>query len=452
MKIIIVGCGKVGTTLADKLNEVGNDVVIIDEDPAKVKEFAAKFDIMGVIGNGATRDTLKEAGIDSADLLIAVTGSDELNLLACVMAKKKNGCETIARVKNPEYSGDSSYLKEELDLAMVINPEYMAAKEIARLLNFPSAIDIETFAKGRVELLKFRLPEGCPLVGLTLKEAMIKFKCDVLVCTVERGEEAFIPNGDFIFSERDIIAIVATQKNALQFFSNINHKIESIKSATVIGAGVTTRYLLDVMNKSNISFKIIDKDPKLCEELCMKYDNVTVICANPSDEAVLIEEGVLETDAFISLTDLDEENILLSLFAKNGGSKKVITKIKKIEYDSVISKLELDSIIYPKNIAADLIIRYARAKKKTIGSSMQTLYNVIPGQIEAAEFTVGERSPLIGKPLLGLKFKEGVLIAAVLRGRTVIVPRGSTVIEEGDSVIVVTKNLSLSSLSDTIKK
>ena len=451
MKIIIVGCGKVGSTLANTLNEVGNDVVVIDKNAAKVKEVSARYDLMGVIGNGATRETLKEAGVDSAHLVIAVTGSDELNLLCCVMAKK-SGCSAIARVKSPEYSGDSSYLKDELELGMVINPEKSAAKEIARLLNFPSAIKIETFSKAKAELIRFRLPEDCSLIGNSLKDVMIKLRSDVIFCAVERGEEVFIPKGDFVFAEKDVISIAATQRSALSFFSKINHKTEAIKSATVIGGGVTTHYLLEELLRSGISLKVVERDPKICEELSTKFDNVTVICANPADESVLIEEGALKSDAFIALTDIDEENILLSLFAKNGGSKKVVTKINRIEYDSVISRLELDSIIYPKNIASDQIIRYARAKKKTIGSSMESLYNLIPGQVEATEFIVGERSPLIGKPLLSLKFKENVLVASVMRGKQLIVPRGSTTLETGDSVVLVTKDLSLHSLSDAIKK
>ncbi len=451
MKIIIVGCGKIGSTLAGKLNEVGNDVVVIDKNAVKVREVASKYDLMGVIGNGATRETLKEAGVDSAHLVIAVTGSDELNLLSCVMAKK-SGCAAIARVKSPEYSGDSSYLKDELELGLVINPEYSAAEDIARLLKFPMALSIESFSKGKVELIKYRIPEDSALVGLSMKLAMIKFRAEVIVCTVERGEEVFIPKGDFVFEARDIISFAATQKNATAFISKVNKKKESVKTATIIGGGVTTHYLLESIIRSGISIKVIEKNRQICDELSKKFDSITVICANPSDEAVLIEEGAAKSDAFVALADLDEENILLSLFAKNAGCKKVITKINKIEYDSVISKLDLDSIIYPKNIASDQIIRYARAKRKTIGSSMETLYNLIPGQVEAIEFTVSDRSALIGKALLSIKFKENVLIASVMRGKQVIVPRGSTTLESGDSVVVVSKELTVHSLADVVKK
>lgn len=452
MKIIIVGCGRVGETLAAELNEEGNDIIVVDENPKKVKEIAIKYDIMGVIGNGATRDIQKEAGVDTADLLIAVTGSDELNLLCCVMAKKAGNCQTIARVKSPEYAQDSPYLKDELGLAMVINPEYEAAKEISRIMSFPSAIKVDVFAKGRVELLKFRIPEGSPLVGLSVREAMTRFKCNVLVCTVERGEEAFIPKGDFVFSDRDIISIIGAPRSALAFFAKIDKKIEPVKDATIIGADNITYYLCEMLSRAGIAVKVIDKRLDRCEELATSFEDVTVINADPSDEATLKEERIKDTDAFITLTGLDEENILLSLYAKNEGVGKVITKINRIEYKSVISRMELDSIIYPKNITASMILRYARAANNTLGSSMETLYTVIKGQVEASEFTVGTRSPIAGVPLSELELREDVLIAAIMRGRTMIIPRGSDVIQSGDSVVIVTKRLGIKDVSDILKK
>ena len=451
MKIIIVGCGKVGETLAAELNEEGNDIVVVDQDSSKVKTVANKYDLMGVIGNGATRQTQKEAGVDTADLLIAVTGSDELNLLCCVMAKKAGNCQTIARVKSPEYASDAPYLKDELGLAMVINPEYAAAKEITRILNFPTAIKIETFAKGRVELLKFRLPEGSPLVGMSIKDAIIKFKSNLLVCIVERGDETFIPHGDFIFDERDVISLVASPKAAMDFFAKINYKIQPIKSAVILGGKNTTHYLCELLTRAGFSLKVIERDSKICDDLAAQFDKVTVINGDPSDEATLREEGISRTDALVALTDLDEENILLALFAKNQGTRKIITKINRIEYNDVISKLDLDSIVYPKNITADMIVRYVRATRNTRGSSMETLYNIIKGKVEAAEFTIGEGSPIAGTPLSELHFKDNVLIAAILRGKTMIIPRGSAIIEPGDSVVIVTKALAMSDVSDVLR-
>jgi len=452
MNVIIIGCGKVGESLAQELNEEGNDITVVDQNPEKVKYVATKYDIMGVIGNGATREVQRQAGVDGADLLIAVTGSDELNLLCCVMAKKAGNCQTIARIKSPEYALDTAYLRSELGLAMVINPEYMAAKEITRILNFPSAIKVETFSRGRVELLKFRLPEHSPLVGTSLRDAMVKLRTNVLVCTVEREDEAFIPKGDFVFAERDIISIIASAKSAKEFFQKIGYALDPIKDATVIGGGTITHYLCEMLERSGVRIKIIEKDRAICDELAASFPDATVIHGDPANEDVLREERVNESGAFVALTSLDEENILLSLFAKNVGSSKVITKINRIEYNDVINRLDLDSIIYPKNITADMIIRYVRATGNSSGSNMETLYNLGRGDVEVAEFTVHEGSEIIGKPLSELAFKENVLVGAILRGRQLIIPRGAAVIEAGDSVVIVAKLLSISDVSDILRK
>ena len=452
MKIIIVGCGQVGEALAEQLNEEGNDIVVVDHNAAKVRSVATKYDLLGVIGNGATHSVQEEAGVNSADLLIAVTGSDELNLLCCIMAKKAAGCQVIARVKDPDYAKDINYLKSELGLAMVINPELMAAKEIARVLRFPSAIKIETFGKGRVELLKFRLPEGSPLAGLSAREAMARLRANVLVCTVERGEEAYIPKGDFVFAEKDIISIIASPMAAIDFFDKINYKNHAAKNIIIIGLGDTAHYLCNELSRSGVRVKVIDKNASVCDEFAEKYENVTVICGDPTDEDLLKEEGISGADALVSLAPIDEENIMLSLYAKSAGVKKTVTKIHRIEYKNVINNLDLDSIIHPRNITADLIARYVRAAKKTEGSNMETLYNVIKGKIEAAEFIVNEGSLIVGKPLAELSFKENVLIAAILREGQLIVPRGNAVIKPGDSVVIVTGELGIYDISDILKK
>ena len=451
MRIIIVGCGKVGEALAEHLNSEGHDVTVVDHDSTRVRDVANKYDLMGIIGNGATHSTQSDAGIDSADLLIAVTGSDELNLLCCIMAKKAGGCQVIARVKSPEYARDTEYLKSEIGLAMVINPEYAAAKEISRVLNFPSAIKIESFAKGRVELLKFRLPEGSPISGLSVKDAMMKLRCSVLLCTVERGDEAFIPKGDFVFADRDVISIIASPTEAKNFFAKIDYDTEGVKQATIIGASGTAHYLCDELSRSGISLKIIEPDSEKCSEFAEKYDDITVICGDPTDKDVLNEEGIDRADAMIALTGVDEENIMLSLFAKESGVKKTVTKVDRLEYTSVINRLDLDTIIYPKNITADMIARYVRAKNNTRGSNMETLYNVIKGKVEAAEFSVGEGSPITDTPLSELEFKDGVLVAAILRGKELIIPRGNVVILPGDSVIVVSSQLGIEDISDVLK-
>ena len=455
MNIMIVGCGKVGQTLAEQLNEKGNNITVIDTDAARLAEVTANLDVMGVVGNGATHTVQEEAGIDKTDLLIAVTGSDELNLLCCLIAKKAGDCQTIARVKNPAYSTEAPYLKDELGLAMVINPEHAAAAEIARVLRFPSAIKIDTFAKGRVELLKLRLPEGSRLVGMAVKDVVAKLGCDVLICTVERGDDAYIANGNFVFAERDIITVVASPRNAAHFFKTIGYKNRAVKNVMVVGGGETAQYLCQILHRSGISVKIIDKNRALCDELCIKFPDVDIVCGDASDQALLLEEGIERSEAFVALTGLDEENIFLSLFAKSAGDGKVVTKINRIAFDDVIKHLDLDSTIYPKNITAEIIVRYVRAMKNSMGSSMETLYNVIKGKVEAAEFTVTAGSPVLDTPLMELQLKKDVLIAAIIRRgrhgeRAVVIPRGSDTIAEGDGVVVVARAMSIKDISDIL--
>ena len=450
MNIMIVGCGKVGQTLAEQLNEEGNNITVVDTKAERVSELAARLDVMGYVGNGATHTVQQEAGIDSTDLLIAVTGSDELNLLCCLIAKKANDCETIARVKNPAYSSESVYLKDELGLAMVINPEHAAAAEIARVLRFPSAIKIDTFAKGQVELLKYKLPEGSRLVGMAVKDVVAKLGCDVLVCTVERGDDAYIANGNFVFAEKDIISVIASPKKAADFFRTIGYKTRAVRDVMVIGGGETAQYLCQILHRSGMSIKIIEKDPLRCDELSVKLPDVTIVSGDGSDQALLLEEGITRTGAFVALTGLDEENIFLSLFAKSAGSAKVVTKINRIAFDDVIKHLDLDSTIYPKNITADMIARYVRAMKNSVGSSMETLYNVIQGKVEAAEYTVKAGSPVVNIPLMELPKKKDILIAAIIRDGHVIIPRGSDRIHVGDHVIVVSRAKTVDDLSDIL--
>lgn len=453
MNIIIVGCGKVGEALAEQLNEEGSNITVVDLSPDRAHDVSAKYDVMGVIGNGATHATLMEADIKHCDLLIAVTGSDELNLLCCLIAKKAGNCQTIARVRSPEYSVEAPYLKDELGLAMVINPEFTAASEIARVLRFPSAMKIDTFAKGRVEMMKFRLPENSPIVGCAVKELAAKFRCDVLICTVEREDDAFIANGDFVFEEKDVISLIATPKNANDFFRKIDYKMNSVKDVMIIGGGEISHYLCKILKRSggNISIKIIEKNLKRCEELSAELEDVRIIHGDAAEQALLMEEGLENAGGFIALTNLDEENIFLSLFAKRVTDGKLVTKINRIDFDDVIKHLDLDTIIYPKNITSETIVRYVRAMKNTIGSNVETLYSIVKGKIEAAEFSIKEGSPIVGIPLSKLHLKAGVLIAAILRGRTVITPHGNDEILAGDSVVIVSGHTEMQDITDILK-
>ena len=451
MNIIIVGCGKVGQALVEQLNDEGNDITVIDKVAEKVNDVSSRCDVMGVIGNGATHSVQRDAGIDTANLLIAVTGSDELNLLCCLIAKKAGNCHTIARVRNPEYYSESQFLKDELGLAMVINPEFAAASEIARVLRFPSAIKIDVFGRGRVELLKF-LPENSPLAGCAVKEIVTKLHCDVLVCTVERGDEVHIANGEFVFEEKDVISIVAATRKAGEFFRKIKYKMNSVKDVMVVGGGEIGHYLCEQLIRSGMSVKLIEKDPARCETLCATLDDgVAVINGDASDQNILVESGLEQTGAFVALTNLDEENILLSLFAKSVCDCKCVTKINRIGFDNVISKLDLDTIINPKSITSDTIIRYVRAMNSSRGSNMETLYNVIKGKVEAAEFIIKEDSPVIDVPLMELDLKPDVLVAAILRDKKVMIPRGHDSLQIGDAVIIVSRQIGLRNITDIIK-
>lgn len=451
MKIIIVGCGRVGQTLAEKLNNDGNEVTVCDLSPAKVNEITESIDVMGVVGNGAKHTTLREAGIQNADLFIAVTDSDELNLLCCMVAKKEGKCRTIARVKNPEYSADAPYLKDQLGLAMVINPELAAAEEIARVLRFPAAIKVEPFAKGKVSLVKFRLPKECKIIGMSVKELVAKLKVEVVVCTVERGEEAYIVNGDTVFEEKDIVSIMATPKQARDFFEKIDYKSNTINNALIVGGGSITHYLCGILERSKIKLKVVERDLKVCEELSNNWERVDVINGDGLNKSLLIEEKVENTDALVSLLNHDEDNILLSLFCQGVCNCKLVTKINRTDYDQVISKLDLGALICPKNITADMILRYVRATTSSKGGEIERLYNIIPGKVEASEIIIKKNSPIANVPLHKLAFKPNVLVTSITRGDTVIIPRGGDVIREGDAVVIITGNLAIHEIGDVLK-
>ncbi len=451
MNIIIVGCSRVGQTLVAQLGKEENDITVVDLNSDRINEITSKYDIMGIVGNGATHTTLVEAGVNSADLLIAVTDSDELNLLCCMMAKKTGDCRVIARVTSPEYNADIAYLKDELGIEMIINPEHAAAEEIARVLNFPTAIKIETFAKGRVELITFRVGEGCPLIGMKVKDVVTQLKCEVLICTVERDGDANIPNGDFVFEEKDVISVVSSSRKAVNFFKKINYKMDAVRDVMIAGANEMTHYLCALLKGSGIAVKVIEKDIDSCDELASAFTDITVINGDCADQALLIEEGISSADSFVALTSQDERNVLLSLFAKNFNGKKIVTKINRPEYEDIMKHLNLDTTIFPKNITADIIVRYVRAMKNAMGSNVETMYNVIKDKVEASEFFVRADSPVTGIPLRQMSFKSDVLVAAILRGKTVIIPRGSDTIQPGDFVIIVTKRKALRDISDVLE-
>ncbi|MFR1832559.1 MAG: Trk system potassium transporter TrkA [Lachnospiraceae bacterium] len=452
MNIIIIGCGKVGKTLAQQLSEERHDIVLVDTNSEKLQEVTEEIDAMTLTGNGASIGVQKEAGVENADMLIAVTNSDELNLLCCLIAKKVSKCETIARVRNPIYSEEINFIKERLGVSMSLNPEFATATEMARLLRFPSAIQIDTFAKGRVELLKFKVKPEFDMDGLAVSGLADKFKCDILICGVERDGQVTIPGGDFILKNHDLVSIVASPNNSAAFFKKIGLATNQVKNALIVGGGTLGYYLAKQLLNMKIRVRIVEKDPKRCEELSELLPDAVIINGDGTDKKLLLQSGLPSAEAFITLTNIDEENIFLALYAKDQSNAKLITKVNRFAFDNIIEKLDLGSVVYPKYITADYILQYVRAMQNSIGSNVETLYQILDNQAEALEFSIREEGPVVGVPLMELSLKKNLLVACINHKGRIIIPRGHDQIQVGDTVIIVTTQKGLQDINDILRK
>ena len=450
MKIIIVGCGKVGTTLAEQLNRENHDITLIDCDSEALQSISDSTDVMSVTGNGAVYQVQMEAGIKEADLLIATTNSDELNMLCCLIAKKAGNCHTIARIRNPEYSAEINYIREELNLSLAINPELAAAREIARLLRFPNAIKIELFAKGRIELLKFMIPKDSILDRMKVMDVVSRLKSNVLICAVERGDDVVIPDGNFEMRGGDKISFIAPHADCADFFRKAGIENNTVNSAMFVGGGKLTVYLAKALADTKIKIKIIEQDEEQCRILSELLPHAMIIHGDGSDQKLLLEEGIRQTEAFASLTGFDEENILLSLYAASQSRAKLITKVNKIAFENVINALNLGSVIYPKMLTADIILQYVRAMQNSMGSNIETLYKIVADKAEALEFRVRGDSPVLGIPLEKLRTRNNLLVACINRNGRIIMPRGKDTLEAGDTVIIVTTHTGLNDLKDIL--
>lgn len=438
LNIIIVGCGKVGVALTERLCKEGHDITVIDTDSRRVQETADLYDVMGLVGNGASYSVQMEAGIENTDLIIAVTGSDELNLLCCTVAKQVGDCAAIARVRTPDYSKEVNYLREKLGLAMIINPDLEAAREAARILSLPTALEVDTFAHGQAELVKFRIPEGNILSGMTIAELGKDITRDILICAVERGDEVYIPSGDFRMAAGDNVSYVSARSAARKFLQRIGFKTNQVRSAMIIGGGKTCYYLARLLINSGISVKIIERSRARCEELSVLLPKAIIINGDGTNEELLKEEGIIDIDSFIPLTGIDEENIVLTLFANKVSDAKVITKIDRINFKDVITSLNLGSVVYPRYITSEAIIAYVRAKKASIGSDIETLYHMFDNRVEAIEFRIDTPSDVTDVPLMELDLKKDLLIAFINRRGSIIIPSGQDCIRVGDTVMIVT--------------
>lgn len=451
LNIIIVGCGKVGMTLIEQLSKEGHDITIIDKNAAKVQEMSNLYDIMGLVGNGASYSVQMEAGIENADLIIAVTASDELNLLCCTVAKQVGDCAAIARVRTPDYSKEAGYLREKLGLTMIINPELEASLETARILYLPTALEVNSFAHGQAEIVKFKIPEGNLLDGMTIATLGKSITNEILICAIEREGEVYIPGGNFQMAKADIVSFVAPRRHIRSFLKKIGFKTKQVKDAMIVGGGKASYYLAKQLIAMGIDVKIIEQNKERCEELSILLPEAIIINGDGTDEEVLREEGIEYAQAFIPLTDIDEENIMLTLHAKQVSNAKLITKINRSTFKNVISKLDLGSVIYPRYITSEAIIAYVRAKKDSTNSNIETLYHMFDNRAEAIEFRVDEPSSVTGIPLKDLMLKNDLLVSFIYRNGKVQIPSGLDTIEVGDTVMIVTTHTGLDNIQDIIR-
>lgn len=451
LKIIIVGCGKVGANLVDQLSKEGHDITVIDKKAEKIQDITNIYDVMGLVGNGASYSTQMEAGIEETDLIIAVTDSDELNLLCCTVAKRVGKCAAIARVRTPDYSEETGYLREQLGLALIINPELEAAREVARILYLPTALEVNSFAHGQAELVKFKVPEGNLLNGLSLAYLGKNITNDILICAVERNGEVYMPNGDFVLHSGDVVSFVSERHIARDFLKQIGLATRQVKDTMIIGASKAAYYLAKELLNMGISVKIIEKEKENCESLSVKLPKAIIINGDGTDPDILKEEGIETVQSFIPLTGIDEENIMLTLYAKQVSKAKVVTKINRVNYKQVINNLDLGSLVYPKYITSEAIIAYVRAKKNSMGSNIETLYHMFDSRVEAIEFIVEENSKVSGVPIKDLKLKKDVLISFINHNGHIIIPTGNDEIEDGDTVMIVTKNTGFTCIDDIVR-
>ena len=450
LSIIVAGCGKVGATLVERLSEAGHDITVIDSDSTVVSNITSAYDVMGIVGNGASYSVQLEAGISDCDLMIAVTESDELNLLCCSMAKKMGNCASIARVRNPDYAEELGYIREQLGISMIINPELDMAQEIARLLRLPGASEINAFGRGHAELVKFRLSEDSPLCGKPISETR-ELHRDTLFCGVERDNELVIPDGSFVLQAGDNVAILATPTNTHRLFKKIGQDTHHVRNCMIIGGSRTAYYLAKALEDKNIDVKILEKDKAHCEELAIQLPKCLVINGDGSDTKLLSEEGIENVEAFVPLTGLDEENILLTLHAKRVSNAKVITKINRADFKPITDNMDMGTAFYQRYMTTERIIGYVRALQNSIGSNVETMYHIFDNRAEALEFNIEQGSKVCSAPIMELPLRKHLLLACIIRGGQIIIPGGHDTIAPGDHLVVITTHSGFKDVEDILK-
>lgn len=449
MKIVIIGLGKVGQLLTQYLSKEGHDLVVIDENNKKVEDVVDQYDVFGITGNGANNDILTEAEVQSADAVIAVTTSDELNILAGLICKKLGAKSTIARVRNPDYSMQTQFLRDELGFSMIINPEAEAANEIRRMITFSCANKVDTFAKGKVELIELKVTKESKLMDLKLMNLSTVTKASILICAVKRGDDVFIPGGTFMLKENDHIYVTGSHKDLTRFCFHVGFETSHIHNVSIIGGSTIAFYLARQLSAIGIKTKVFERNHQRCIELSQKIPYATIIEADGSDQDILLEEGISSCDALVSLTGLDEENIIMGILCKQLGVKKTIAKVNKLSLGKILDRMDVDNIVDPKSIIASQIVGYIRSKENNDDTtSVQTLYKIVNEQVEALEFIINEKTWNLHKPLKSIPFKKHILIAGILRNNEMIVPKGDHTLEINDRIIVVTVDNKMKNVND----
>ena len=452
MKIIVIGDGKVGRTIVEHICKEGHEVTIIDKKSENIEEIVNQFDVLGVCGNGASYDVLKEAGADKADLVVSTTTHDETNILSCLISEKMGAKASVARVRSYEYNNQLKIIRDDLGVDLPINPEKETANEITKILNFPEALRVDSFAKGHVDLVQLFIPEDNPLVGESLLSIYQKHQIKVLVCAVERGNEVFIPTGSFTLNAKDKIYVTASNRATLRkFIDKVSLVEKRLKNVLIIGGGKITAYLGKELSKGKFNVNIIEKDKNRCLELSELLPNATIIHGDGTDQDVLQEEGINNMDALVALTNRDEENIIVSMYANQQNVKKIITKVNKTSLVGLMSNINLASVISTKEVTASKILSYIRGINNRRGSNVITLHKLVNNKVEAIEFKAKENKKLTNIPLRDLKLKDNILIAAIIHENEVIIPSGDDFISVDDKVIVVTKNQFLNDLNEILE-
>lgn len=450
MKIVIIGAGKVGGTLTESLTAEGHDVTVIDRDEKRITEIINGYSAKGIAGAGLSRDVMQEAKAEQADFVICCTGQDEVNILCSVLAKKLGAKRVVARVGDPQYFAEFENLRTDLGLDMIFNPDRRAAIDIAEVLDFPSARSVESFADGKAAMAEFLIEKNNPVSGKSLKEISVKFGFGVLFGMIKRGEKVFIPRGDFVIEEGDFAYVIAPRSEIAAFCKKIKMFKPRAKTVLIVGGGKIGFYLAQILSERGASIKIIESDKSRAQTLSENLSGVTVICGDGTDLKVLNEEDIKGADAVVTLTGMDEENVIISLYAKQKNVEKVVTKVNRFSVLQMVKSLGLDTAISPRRSIANHILRFVRANLTDTDGEINSLYK-LHGKAEAAEFTVTRSFQYLGKPISEYKIRRDVLIGGVVRNGEFIVPKGDTVLCEKDRVIVVSAAKKINRLDEILK-